>query len=210
MGKDQTHALVCVECGSKYVTNKKYCLCGECIFKKTHDGKSKREVYAERSACRIAEREGKQNSIQKKDGSRIESKKKYSIKKVSDRTRYKTSQGQILSQAEVNYNYKETCYLIDQIREPVCEGCGRGGIPLSHSHTISRARCKELGKIELIWDAANLFFECWSAPTSNPTTCHGIWELSVLEKKKRLFNFDRKMEYLQIHDPETYKRYGGE
>lgn len=36
-------------CTSTYIQNKKYNLCGECMFKKTHEGKSKAEVYTERA-----------------------------------------------------------------------------------------------------------------------------------------------------------------
>lgn len=184
------NVLVCVECGSKYVINRKYCLCDNCNYIRIHE-KSKRDVYTERATTKIQ-------------------KPRSHIKKISATTRYKTSLGDTFSQAEVNYNYKETCFLIDNTREHICEGCGRGGVPLSHSHTISRARCKELGKIELYWDPDNLFLECFGAPSSNPTECHNMWEVSGLEKKKKLLNFDRKLEYIKIHDPETYRRYGGE
>lgn len=39
----------CINGCQKPIQNKKYRLCGECIFKKTHGGKSKQEVYAERA-----------------------------------------------------------------------------------------------------------------------------------------------------------------
>lgn len=39
-------------CNSIYIQNKKYNLCSDCVFKKSHGGKSKQEVYAERSKSR--------------------------------------------------------------------------------------------------------------------------------------------------------------
>lgn len=47
-------------CNSIYIQNKKYNLCGDCVFKKNNGGKSKQEVYAERAK----NRQGLNNEIQ--------------------------------------------------------------------------------------------------------------------------------------------------
>ena len=87
---------------------------------------------------------------------------------------------------------------IDNDREPVCEGCGRGDKPLSHSHTISQKRCKQLGKTELIWDAANIELECFG----DKYCCHDKWERGTQVEKWYLDNYLRKLEYIKKHDPQ--------
>lgn len=128
------------------------------------------------------------------------------IRRVSAKSRYITSSGEVVSQIEINRRYKETCEQIDQERDLICEGLGRYGLPLSHSHTISRKRCKELGKVELIWDKGNIFLESYHEPSSKPYYAHNIWESGSLEQKKTLLNFTRKLEYIKKHDPELYQR----
>ena len=85
--------------------------------------------------------------------------------------------------------YKE----IDSERECVCFGCGRGDKPLSHSHTISRKKCKEIGKPELIYDKDNIELECFGDNHS----CHYIWEHGTIEQKEKLLNFAKKMKYVR-------------
>lgn len=92
---------------------------------------------------------------------------------------------------------------IDTEREPVCCGCGRGGIPLSHSHIISRKRCKEIGKPELIYDEDNIELECFFDNRS----CHHVWEHGTLAEKKKMINFAKKMEYVKKNDPEKLYKY---
>ncbi len=96
--------------------------------------------------------------------------------------------------------------MIAQTRLPICQGSGRSDVPLSNSHTISVARCKELGKTELIWDEDNIELEGFEAPTSNPTMAHNIWENGSLEKKTQLLNFTRKLQYIKQHDQEQYRK----
>lgn len=38
----------CKECGSPYIQNKTLQLCGECVYKKNHEGKSRQEVLHEK------------------------------------------------------------------------------------------------------------------------------------------------------------------
>lgn len=45
-------------CGSHYIQNKKYWLCPECVFKKNHSGKSRAEVYKERSKKKTTKNSG--------------------------------------------------------------------------------------------------------------------------------------------------------
>lgn len=103
-------------------------------------------------------------------------------------------------QAAIDYQLRKTYEQIDSEREPVCTGCDRGDKPLSHSHTISRNRCKQIGKPELIYDKANIEIECFGSSTS----CHDIWEYESITKRMQLNNFEGKMRYIEQHDPEQF------
>jgi hypothetical protein len=41
------------ECGNKHIQNKKYNQCSECVFRKSHGGKSRQEVYIERAKSKL-------------------------------------------------------------------------------------------------------------------------------------------------------------
>lgn len=116
---------------------------------------------------------------------------------------YRCTNGERVTQAEIEARYYETCQRIDQEREPFCEATGRTDLPLSHSHTISRKRCKDIGKADLIWDADNIFLESMGASDSG----HYTWENKSLDHKKKLLNFDRKLEYIKKHDHELYQKF---
>ncbi len=194
--------LVKCKCGSKRIVNKKYNLCDECNYKRLHSGKSKREVYAERSLLRVSQRQVNKNKEESTGGIKHKPKNRTGIKRISDTTKYRCSDGSLVSQSEITANYRLVQEQIALDSIGVCQGTGRTDLPLSFSHTISRARCKALGKTELIWDANNIEVESMGASDS----AHYIWENGNLEKKKTLLNFTRKLEYIKIHDQETYKK----
>lgn len=190
----------CRGCGKLIlIQNKKYWLCGDCVFKKSHDGKTKAEVYAERATV----------SAKKQADTKIGDKVKRAskLKSVSADKRYRCSDGSMVSQAEIKCQLLIVKDKIKETRLPVCQGTGRTGVPLSFSHIISQARCKELGKTELIWSEDNIELEEFEAPTSNPTAAHNIWEVGTIEKKLTLLNIERKLEYIAQHDPETFIKY---
>jgi hypothetical protein len=200
----------CSKCGlERLIVNKKYCLCDECNYKRLHGGKSKQDVWSERS--------GERKSIQrytKPDTGRtlqeviaIKGVKKASrLKPISSTAKFRCSDGRLVSQVEVKRRYAETFDRIKIERSPVCQGTGRNDYPLSFSHTISQDRCKQLGKTELIWDADNIEIEGFHEPSSLPVAAHNIWEVGSIEKKIMLLNFDRKLEYIKQHDTEGYNR----
>ena len=39
-----------LNCNNIHIQNRKYNLCGDCVFKKSHGGESKQEVYQERAS----------------------------------------------------------------------------------------------------------------------------------------------------------------
>ena len=83
-------------------------------------------------------------------------------------------------------------------KEPICEGCGKGGKRLSVSHTLSVKRCKELGKEELIYDIKNFSFDC----CCDSIDCHFIWESGSIEQRLELHNFMKRFLYICRHDVE--------
>ena len=103
-------------------------------------------------------------------------------------------------QANINRELVKTYQKIDIEREPICQGCGSGNKPLSHSHTISQKKCKELGKPELISDENNIELECFGTSES----CHEKWERAPVKEKSKMLNFEKKMAYLKIHDPQKH------
>ena len=196
----------CSKCeNDRIIVNRKHMMCNECNYKRLN-GKSKEEVYSERAKGRPYKAPSalsKRHPAQDLDKGL---KAKFSINKISSKRKYKCSNGDLVSEVTIKRKYAEVCDQIDIEREPVCQGTGRGDVPLSHSHTISRARCKELGKTELIWDSDNIEIEGYEERTSNPTTAHCIWEDGTWKQKSELLNFNRKLSYIKANDPETYRK----
>ncbi len=110
------------------------------------------------------------------------------------------SQNKSNKQTAIDYLLRKTYEEIDSEREPVCEGCGRGDKPLSHSHTISRYRCKQIGKPELIYDKRDIEMMCFGTSAS----CHEIWEGAPMRDKMKLNNFDKMMLLIEEEDPEKF------
>lgn len=176
----------CLHCGNvRVIINRKYHLCNNCNWKRLHPGEKKKVYQLKRTPLKRG---------------------RSKIKKISDENKYKTSSGMLVSQSYIDDMYRNVCQKIVHERYKMCQGTHRVDLPLSFSHTISRQRCKDLGKAELIWDSENIELESFEAPTSKPTAAHNIWESGTIEQKRSLFNFERKMNYLKKHDYETWKR----
>lgn len=93
-------------------------------------------------------------------------------------------------------------FLVSRIDYMCCDGCGRWDKPLSISHTISRARCAEIGKDELYYAKKNFELMCYYETGA----CHETWESGTLEQKKRLLNWDKMMTFVREHDEETFHK----
>jgi hypothetical protein len=85
---------------------------------------------------------------------------------------------------------------IDVKRGELCEGCEMSKAH-EHSHTISQKRCKDLNKIELIYDPQNIELMC--------RNCHNIWEIGTVAEKQQLLNFKRMLEMLKLHDRQRFQ-----
>lgn len=104
------------------------------------------------------------------------------------------SDGTRVTQAEINEMLKQTYAEIDDC---FCEGCGEVGN--SHAHIIAQARCKQLGKTELIWDRDNIF---WS-----DFKCNAAIENPKGEAWKILRNIDQCIQFIYEHDKELYFKF---
>lgn len=195
------------DCGNKrLIVNRKYYLCDEKNYIRLN-GKSKREAnqFKNEKGRSILVSNDKISKL--RSNASIESlKKRYSIKKISSAKRFRCSDGNIVSQTEIQRRYANTIDAIKLEREPVCQGTGRSDYPLSPSHTISQKRCKDLGKAELIWHPGNIEIEGYHEPSSNPIAAHNIWEVGTIEQKKSLLNWNRKIQFIKLHDPEQYRK----
>ena len=197
---------LCTKClQPRLLVNQKYKLCDECNYKRLHQGKSKQEVYQERARAK-QHISSKSPSFNKTNNATVELKKKYSIKDISKTNKYPCSDGERVTQSQINSRYAAICDAIKLEREPFCQGTGRTDLPLSFSHTISRKRCKEIGKSELIWDKHNIEIESYHEPSSNPIAAHNIYESGPWEQKLTLLNIERKLLYIQTHDPEQFEK----
>jgi len=83
---------------------------------------------------------------------------------------------------------------IDTEREPICTGCGRGDVPLSHSHLISRKK-----RPDLITEKRNIQFHCLSI--GGREGCHDRWD----RNDTTLLDWDENMAYIKEVDTMCYE-----
>ncbi len=75
-----------------------------------------------------------------------------------------------------------------------CAGCGKQAI--NHAHIIPKARCKVLGKTELIWNSKIYFPACEKCHVVSETVSNGEWA--------KLNNADHILSVVCEHDHERY------
>lgn len=105
------------------------------------------------------------------------------------------SDGTRVTQAEIDKNY---LLVLDTPRNPVCEGCDSSR-SVCRAHIIARARCKVIGKTELIWDYDNLFDACHACNLAIENPKGKAW--------KQLKNLDKCLSFIKLHDPELYTKF---
>lgn len=79
----------------------------------------------------------------------------------------------------------------------LCECCGIERAT-DNDHSIAQRRCKEIGKVELIWDAENFVSSC--------RKCHMEWESYKSGEFRKHLNYDKRMNYLFNHDKQSYMK----
>lgn len=108
------------------------------------------------------------------------------------------SNGTRITHATAMRRYTEALRTKHQDNPPgCCEACQERQA-IHNDHTIAKARCKQIGKTELIYDPANFVDSC--------ETCHRQWEAFkdgawLLHK-----NCVQRLVYLREHDPDGYQR----
>jgi len=96
----------------------------------------------------------------------------------------------------------ETYKALALSRPDVCVDCSNSkGYPNSWAHIISRNRCRQIGKIELIWNPENIKRRCQGATDS----CHYIYDNSSIGEKTKLKTFLSDLKFMQIHDNQGFK-----
>lgn len=78
----------------------------------------------------------------------------------------------------------------------ICECCHREQ-GVDHDHTIAKARCKEIGKTELIWNSDNWSWSC--------RDCHGQWESYKSGEFQKHHNVITRMRFMKKHDLEKFQ-----
>lgn len=166
----------CYEClQSKPIVNKKYNLCDDCNFMRLHDGKTKSEVYAERSASKP--------------------KKVYQLKQTPIKRSNKPIKQVTSKQSKRSAELSDLKYNIElqalQDGNYYCWGCGHAKGALDKSHILSVRQRKDL---ELDPNNINLFCR----------TCHMDWESNDILKMLKLHSFDKDLQYIQNKDKNRY------
>ncbi len=109
---------------------------------------------------------------------------------------YETSTGERISQATIDRRYSKALKeKHNGNSRPIC-GCGE--MATDNDHTVSRTRCKELHKVELIYDPDNFVSSC--------RECHAKWENWKSGEYWDLPNTEIRMVFLLKHDEESYKK----
>lgn len=113
-------------------------------------------------------------------------------KKIAQLKRTRVNQ-QSKKQAAIEREYHAMLQIYDEVTEPVCTGCGKysGVVALSHSHIISRADCKRIGRPDLIADDRNIKYHCLDL--GEHKGCHRKHEA----RDKTLLDWDEKLEFVK-------------
>lgn len=111
------------------------------------------------------------------------------------------SDGTRVTQAEINERRAQAYAEYDAIQDPaVCEGCGKSdSIDTAHAHIIAQARCKAIGKTQLIWTIGNFFHGCSTCNDAIYTPNNPAW--------KKLENLDDCMNFIQQHDKTLFQKF---
>jgi hypothetical protein len=187
---------ICHGCDTlQLIQNKKHWLCSECIFKKNHDGKSREEVYKERSNRTTKKVKRKSETIcqgQKGEGGKQERWGNFKVAGVKKASKIKhVSNKRAIIERELRLVYNK----IDNERELCCEGCGSYVKPLSHSHLLSR-----YFRPDLIADPQNIRLHCFGDYNS----CHEKWERGSPLDIVSMLDFRDNLMYIRGVDVGAY------
>lgn len=111
--------------------------------------------------------------------------------------------GNRVSQKTIDEKLRRHYAVCDTVKPVVCEGCGNHfvfrNLQISHAHIIPQARCKAIGKTELIWCRQNWFYGCLD--------CNAAIENPKGSEWKTLKNIHECMEFIREHDGELFQKF---
>lgn len=177
----------CKACGLlKPIVNKFYCLCDECNYKRTHGGKTRAEVALERHLAKAkADQARAPRALVRARPGQLGRKRRRALKQRSAK--------QLERDAAMHATYAR----IDAEREPVCEGCGRGDVALSHSHLLSQKQRSDLAA-----DADNIRLHCFGSSFS----CHEVWERGAPAELVQMDDLRANLRYIESVDEPKHRR----
>lgn len=111
--------------------------------------------------------------------------------------RYFTSNGERVTESTIKKRLSTAYKLWYDMGPEYCRGCGIERA-IETSHIISKARCKELHKTELIWTRENTYPSC--------RACHIAWESISNPEWCELMNVDECLEILEKFDKESFNK----
>lgn len=110
--------------------------------------------------------------------------------------KYNCSNGERVSQATIDRRRaKSHLEFVD--KPQICWACCRK-MANDFDHTIAQARCKVIGKTELIWAVNNQVLSC--------RLCHSEWESFKSGEYKKHLNYETRIAYLKENDEEGWQK----
>lgn len=171
--------MACSACGlNKPIQNKKYNLCSDCVFKKSHGGKSRQEVYNERATERQTTIDSRMRALYAPSHHKYKPPRQ---QRPEERV-IKQKLSEIKTEIEMEAIHNDQYF---------CWGCGISHPGLDKSHILSVGKYKRL---ELDPDNMNLFCR----------DCHVNWESGVIERILSLNSLEKDLQYIQTQDMGAY------
>lgn len=158
--------------------NKKYNLCGDCVFEKNHDGKTRAQVYGERLAVK---REAKEPSPKYWKSKKPPKPIKQQTKKEGA---IKSALSELKTEIDMDNVLDGTYY---------CKGCGKSHVGLDKSHILSVKQRKDLELLK-----QNMQLLCRS--------CHMDWESWDVVRMGKLLCFEENLQHIYAYDYETFQK----
>src|SRR5689334_15148630 len=170
-----------------------YCECGNPSRKVTGgpcascERKGRKDIESERKY-----QEKRQTALS------VPGKKRQAAKRQTDHNTFLCSDGTRVTQSQIDHNRSVAYKLKYPVQEATCHGCWMRKANGS-AHSIPQARCKHLGKTELIWHPDNFWPGC--------LICNLAAENPKGERWKKLLIKDEMLAFIEKHDHELFMKF---
>lgn len=167
---------------------------GNTNFCATHNRMVRKEVENMSKAA-----EKRKITLQKAKAKSMEPRKGISKNPKDWSNTFLCSDGTRVTQPEIDRNRRKAYeQKYPQTTNYKCEGCEihRSN---SHAHIIPQARCKNIGKTELIWHPDNFFMA--------DHKCNAAIENPKGKEWRALKNIDKCLAFIKLHDPELFMKF---